>query len=215
MYRYEEEDRGYFEVDENFDFNTGINKLLDQEVEKRLAAKLSNYETVMQQQTELEEKLRKQNQTVFELQKELKDAEKMFVKQGTDQTKRELLGGFMLGDKVWFVKKNYTRTPCKTCAGDGNVEVTSAVVGGTFRVNCPTCRGYGTESHCDYIVAHGKLTEIHFKTWANGKCFEGKFYIEPTSYHSNDSVQTNHSQLFHSEEECQQAINDILNSPTE
>ncbi|NRS20624.1 hypothetical protein HP398_29835 [Brevibacillus sp. HB1.4B] len=192
-----------------------MNELLEQEVANRLAAKINNYDAVMKRHSELEEKLRNQNQRVHELQRDLADAEKTFVKQGADQTKRELLGGFMLGDKVWFVKKNYTRTPCETCAGDKKVEVTSVVVGGTFLVDCPTCRGYGSESHCDYSVAHGKLSEIHFTTWANGKCFEGKFYIEPTSYRSNDSVQTNHSQLFHSEEECQQAVNDILNSPTE
>ncbi|RFB34956.1 hypothetical protein [Brevibacillus sp. VP] len=139
--------------------------------------------------------------------------EKTFTKQGADQTKRELMGGFKLGDKVWFVRRECKPIPCDMCSGKGELRAKAIEVPESFKINCPNCKGYGEKSNYEYSVAQGIIREIKIHTWAWEKCFESTFYIEPTSYRANDSVESKHSKIFHTEEECQKAINVILNPP--
>ncbi|NRQ51961.1 hypothetical protein [Brevibacillus sp. HD1.4A] len=201
-----------FEVDENFDFNFSMNELLNQEVEKRLEAKISGYHSAMEREKMAVQKQYEQERTIRELERKLKEAETTFFKQGADQTKRELMGGFKLGDKVWFIGKKYKTMHCKTCSGKGKLEVRAIAVAEPFQANCPDCQGRAQKSNYEYSVEQGNICEIKVHTWAKEKCFEGTFYIEPTTYKANNSVECKYSSLFHTEEECQQAINGILNA---
>ncbi|WP_409177471.1 hypothetical protein [Brevibacillus fortis] len=202
-----------FEMDENYEFNTQLNEMLDQEVEKRLEAKINGYHAAIEREKKAVQVQYDQQKKIRELEQQLKDAEKTFFKQGADQTKRELMGGFKLGDKVWFIRKEYKSVRCEICSGKGQIEVRASEVTEPFKVNCPECKGYSKKSNYEYKVEQGVIHEIKMHTWANEKRFEGTFYIEPTSYKANDSISCNYSSLFHAEEECQQAINDILNPP--
>ncbi|MED1665669.1 hypothetical protein [Brevibacillus laterosporus] len=204
----------YVYVDKHFDFNTDMNKLLDQEVEKRLEVKVNGYYAALEQEKEATQKQYEQETTIRELERQLREAKKTFVKQGADQTKRELMGGFKLGDEVWFVRREHKYIPCEMCSGKGKLKAKAIEVPEPFKINCLNCKGYGEKSNYEYSVAQGIICEIKIHTWAREQCFESTFYIEPTSYRANDSVQREHSKIFHTEEECQKAINDILNPPT-
>ncbi|TPG93533.1 hypothetical protein EEL32_00310 (plasmid) [Brevibacillus laterosporus] len=195
-------------------FNTDMNKFLDQEVEKRLEAKIKGYYAALEREKEATQKQYEQERTIRESGRQLKEAEKTFVKQGADQTKRELMGGFKLGDKVWFIRKEYNPVPCETCSGKRKLEVRAIAVLEPFKADCPICQGRGNKPSYEYSVEQGIIREIKIHTWAKEKRFEGTFYIEPTSYRTIDSVSSEHSDLFHTEGECRKAINDILNPPT-
>jgi hypothetical protein len=202
MYGYHEED--YFEVDENFDFNTGINKLLDQEVEKRLAVKVKDYETAIERHEKSQQTISQLRNELHELKLNLSGAEKTFKKVGYDDALRDVLGGFKLGDEVWFIRNTYVREDCPCCFGDR--EVIAEIKGEEVKVKCPKCNGYGNKSKTKKSVEKGIVKEIHTKTWAEGRQFEGKMYIQPNSYRTHDSVEQRIGDVFKTEEECAAAL---------
>ncbi|MDQ0268902.1 hypothetical protein [Cytobacillus purgationiresistens] len=202
MYEYEQED--YFEIDENFEFNTGINKLLDEEVEKRLAERVKNYQEAIDRDKKSQKTISDLRSDMHKLQLNLGAAEKTFKKEGADDTLRELLGGFKLGDEVWFVRRRYNRVQCDTCLGDG--KVIAEFKGEEMKVQCPKCNGYGHNSDITKSVEKGIIKEIEMHTWANGKKFEVKMYIDPTTYKPGDTVSARTGEFFKTEEECEATL---------
>lgn len=197
MSRYEE-DYDYFGVDENFDFNTGINKLLDQEVEKRLAERVKDYHRAIEREEKSQKTISDLRNENHKMQLELKGAEKTFKKEGSDEAKREMLGGFKLGDEVWFIKRNYFRENCPTCLGDRKVIV--ELKGEEVKIYCPTCKGYGHKDKNNETVESGIVKEINIHTWAGG-LVQTEMYIEPKSYRSNDTVNVRLGNFFKTKEE--------------
>ncbi|MEH7392588.1 hypothetical protein [Bacillus sp. JJ1474] len=202
---YWEPDEDYFEVDENFEFNIGINKLLDQEVEKRLAERVKNYQEAIDRDERSQKTISDLRNDMHKLQLNLGVAEKTFKKEGADETLRELLGGFKLGDEVWFIKKTYVREDCPVCLGDK--EVIAEIKGEEVKIKCPECAGYGYESKTTESVEKGTVIEIKMHIWANGNKIEVKMYIKPTSYRSSDSVERRLGGFFKTKEECEAALN--------
>ncbi|TQK41945.1 hypothetical protein FB479_11646 [Brevibacillus sp. AG162] len=203
-----------FDMDENYGFNTQLNEMIDQEVEKRLEAKVNGYHATLEREKRVVQVQHDQQKKIREIEQQLKDAEKTFFKQGADQTKRELMGGFKPGDKVWFAKEDWTISICDTCQGKGSLEVMSVALPEPLTVTCPNCRGSRSKKENTFISEQGTICEIKIHMRAQGRCFESTFYIEPVGFRSNiDPWKRNHTEIFHTEEECQRYVNDILNPP--
>lgn len=198
---FEHED--YFELDKNFEFNTGINQILDNEVEKRVLAKIQDYNHVMERSKESEKKIGELRNQYRKLETELKDAEKTYFKQGEDKALREMLGGFKLGDEVWFVKKKYLSVTCTTCSGDRKVSATFD--NKILKVDCPKCKGHGSTGKYEYNAETGKIKEITIHTWAEGRQKEVTIYIKPVI---GDPVETREFP-FATKEECEEKITEL------
>lgn len=204
MYEYGED---YFDLDENFEFNTMINKVIDHEVEKRLAEKIKNYQEALERDNNSQKVIRDLKREVVELKKVLHDAEKKFKKVGADETLRRLLGGFKLGDEVWFLKSVYERKKCQTCLGDGELIVDFK--GEKMKVKCPNCSSLGTISHTKKVVEEGVVSEIKIHTWADGRKCEVEMYLKPTSYKTSDILRVRNGEFFKTKEECEEALKEL------
>jgi hypothetical protein len=201
---YWEPEEDYFEVDENFEFNTGINKLLEGEVEKRLAERVEGYEMALERDKKSQQEIRDLKSDIRELENQLSRSEKSFKSEGKDEALRELLGGFKLGDEVWFVKSHYKREECSVCSGDKKVIV--EFKGEEMKVDCPGCKGYGSNGNTTKSVERGFIKEIEIHTWASGKQFNLSMYVDPTSYRSNDSMNLRKDNIFRTKEECEASL---------
>lgn len=203
MCGYEPEE--YFEVDENFEFNTGINKLLDQEVEKRLSERVKDYEKAIERDEKSQKTISDLKNEIYKLNMELSSAERKFKKAGYDDALRELLGGFKIGDNVWFIKNTYSHENCPLCLGDKKVIAEIKVE--ELEITCPKCNGYGHMSKTTQSIEKGIIKEIEIHTWANGKKFEERMYIEPISYRASDSVEKRIGSFFKTKEDCEISLN--------
>lgn len=201
---YWETEEDYFEVDENFEFNTGINKLLEGEVEKRLAERINGYESALERDKQSQDTIRDLKANIRELENQLSRSEKVFKSEGKDEALRELLGGFKLGDEVWFRKGNYVREDCHVCSGDK--EVIAEINGKEVKINCPECKGYGANGKTVKSVEKGRIIEMDIHTWASGRKFEVGMYVDPTSYKNSDSVKLNKDNIFKTREECEKSL---------
>ncbi len=202
---YHEFESDYFEIDENFNFNKGINQLLDQEVEKRLLEKVKDYEQAKERDASSQKTISDLRNQMHKLQMELKGAENTFKKEGADQAKREMLGGFELGDEAWFVRSQHNSEKCSICSGDKNVVV--EIQGEERKIKCPECNGFGFRSKLIKSAEKGLVKEIDIHTWAQGKQLSVRMYIEPTSYRASSSVQAHLGGFFKTKEECQEKLN--------
>ncbi|WP_257146946.1 hypothetical protein [Bacillus cereus] len=198
-------EENYIEMDPNFQFNTVINQLLDQEVEKRVSEKVKDYEQAKERDASSQKTISDLRNQMHKLQMELKGAENTFKKEGADQAKREMLGGFKLGDEVWFVRSQYNPEKCSVCSGDRKLVV--EIQGKERQVKCPECNGFGSRSKLIKSAEKGLVKEIDIHTWAQGKQLSVKMYIEPTSYRASSSVQAHLGGFFKTKEECQEKIN--------
>ncbi|WP_232357419.1 hypothetical protein [Bacillus tropicus] len=198
-------EENYFGVDENFNFNIGINNLLEQEVEKRLLNRVSDYEKTKERDEKSQKTISDLRNQMHKLQMELKNAENTFKKEGEDQAKREMLGGFKLGDEVWFVRSQYNSETCLVCSGDKKVVV--QIQGEERKIKCPECNGFGCRRKLIKSAEKGLVKEIDIHTWAQGKQLSVKMYIEPTSYRASSSVQAHLGGFFKTKEECQEKLN--------
>lgn len=204
---YLEPEDDYFEVDENFEFNTGINKLIDQEVEKRVHERINGYEIAIERDKQSTEENYQQRKKIRELELQLERAEKTFIKQGFEQGKREILGGYLIGDKVWFPKKKYQSEPCTTCDGKGNVYANFDGV--EVKAKCPKC-SYGRIDKSEYIAIEGTFTEIKYLTYAEGRGLERKFHLKHKNVNGDNSTGFNNtSEFFKTQEECEAYILEI------
>ncbi|MDA1616242.1 hypothetical protein PDK03_06495 [Bacillus cereus group sp. TH204-1LC] len=198
-------EENYFGVDKNFNFNIGINNLLEREVEKRLLNRIDDYENAKERDEKSQKTISDLRNQMYKLQTELKNAEHTFKKEGSDQAKREMLGGFKLGDEVWFVRSQYNPETCSVCSGDRKLVV--EIQGKERKVKCPECNGFGSKSKLIKSAEKGLVKEIDIHTWAQGKQLSVKMYIEPTSYRASSSVQAHLGGFFKTKEECQEKIN--------
>lgn len=198
---YEEQ---YERKEEEFEFNGIVNELLNKEVEKRVGEKIKGYEYNMEQAEKHRVEISERRSEVRELQADLLVAEKKFAKQGEDNVMRKLLGGYKLGDKVWYLRSKSNQVECGTCAGGKEVE---ANVNGEMRqVKCPDCN-YGYHSVKEYSVASGTFSEMKVHTWAEGRKLEVNLYVQPEGNRNADSVKFwNYDDLYATEEECVVAL---------
>ncbi|MEX3713378.1 hypothetical protein ABFV99_13320 [Cytobacillus horneckiae] len=77
MYEHEMDD--YF-VDENFEFNTSINKILDQEVEKRLGERIENYQEAIDRDKRSQKTISDLRNEMHKIRLDFDAAEKTFKK---------------------------------------------------------------------------------------------------------------------------------------
>ena len=129
------------------------------------------------------------------------DYKKAIEKEIVDETLRSLLGGFKLGDEVWFIKTDYTKEKCQMCIEKGELIVD--LNGEEIKVECPKCDGLGFINKKNRTVEKGEVNEIRTHTWANGEHFKAEMYIKPTSYNSLNSIHKSFDRLFKTKEECE------------
>ncbi|AFQ30396.1 hypothetical protein BK764_14165 [Bacillus thuringiensis serovar israelensis] len=202
---HQEFEENYFEMDPNFQFNTAINELLNQEVEKRVSEKVKDYEQAKERDASSQKTISDLRNQMHKLQMELKGAENTFKKEGAGQAKREMLGGFKLGDEAWFVRSQYNSETCTVCSGDKKLVV--EIQGEERKVKCPECNGFGCRSKLIKSAEKGLVKEIDIHTWAQGKQLSVKMYIEPTSYRASSNVQAHLGGFFKTKEECEKELN--------
>src|SRR5699024_7012403 len=124
------------DLDDNFNFNQSLNKLIEQEVEVRLNEKINHYNVAIQERKEIFEKKNSLQMEVSHLKSELDNAKTQFFKEGSDEAKREMLGGFKLDDKVWFINLDVTRIECTECK-KGYIFLDYK--GQEVKAECPNC----------------------------------------------------------------------------
>ena len=211
MYNFEPED--YFEVDENFEFNTGINKLLEREVDKRLNERIDNYDHILEQNETLNSKIREMRSQISKLERELKEAEKTYLKQGSDDTKRQIFNGIKVGDKVWFAKGKYTYEKCNTCNGEKKLDVVLPN-GDEVKINCPSCKGSGTFGKTTYHATEGKVTEIKYQVWNSERSSEMAFYVDYAGNYDTMQLNVGRDGYFFTKEECEAYIKEKYENDT-
>ena len=211
MYNYEPED--YFEVDENFEFNTGINKLLEREVDKRLSERIDNYDHILEQNETLNSTVRDLRSRINKLERELKDAEKIYIKQGSDDTKRQIFNGIKVGDKVWFAKGKWEHEKCNTCNGEKKIEVVLPNED-KMKINCPSCRGSGSVGKTTYHATEGVVTEIIYQVWNSERNSEMKFYIDYAGSYDTMQINVGKEGYFFTKEECETYIKEKYENKT-
>lgn len=193
-------------LDDNFNFNQSLNKLIEQEVEVRLNEKINHYSVAMQERKELLEKKNSLQAEVNHLQSELDNAKTQFFKEGSDEAEREMLGGFKLDDKVWFINLDITRMECTEC-NKGYIFLDFK--GQEVKAECPKC-SHGRIRHEKRCVTDGRIEEIEIHTWNHGKQLDTTIYVEPLSIRKADSsLRFNISQLFGSREGAEQKLNEL------
>ena len=192
------------EVDENFDFNTGINKLLDLEVEKRLEEKIEDYNVALEREKNVTDEMYDLKRQVRSLLTKLDEAEKIFVKKGADEAKREMLGGYKLGDEIYYVHTEVSHTSCEICEEKGDVH--ALFDGQLLKAKCPKC-SYGRIRNEERSVAKGRLKEIKIHTWAEERCLEVDFYIQPDDRKRDSFSFRSFDKIFRTKDECEKVLN--------
>ena len=185
----------------NSTFTVLFKNLIESEVLKRLSEREIDYKKAIQKEIELRKKVSDLKSKICKIEKQSKKYEEKFRKEIEEETLRSLLGGFKLGDEVWFIKNNYTKEKCKLCIQQG--EFIIDLNGEEIKVNCPKCDGLGFISKNIKTIEKGKVKEIKIQTRAEGRQFKAEMYIEPTSYKSSDSIQRSFDRLFKTKEECE------------
>lgn len=193
-------------VNYNYNFDESISRLVDEEVKRRIDNTVNECKRL---RAELKEE-RAQNGS---LQRELSILEKKLLdeqKHGVDRAKKELFGGYSVGDKCYIVGVHIVTNKCNRCV-DGYID--TEVDGLKARIICPHCK-YGDINITTYIPKEVVVRGIKYNTYRS-------FIYKPDEVDLNfDLTNSDYNRYFGLEsmyktlEECQEAC-DVKNKVKE
>ncbi|MDD3915436.1 MAG: hypothetical protein PHF76_12415 [Bacteroidales bacterium] len=193
-------------VNYNYNFDESISRLVDEEVKRRIDNTVNECKRL---RAELKEE-RAQNGS---LQRELSILEKKLLdeqKHGVDRAKKELFGGYSVGDKCYIVGVHIVTNKCNRCV-DGYID--TEVDGLKARIICPHCK-YGDINITTYIPKEVVVRGIKYNTYRS-------FIYKPDEVDLNfDLTNSDYNRYFGLEsmyktlEECQEAC-DVKNKAGE
>lgn len=134
-------------IADNIDFLTKMNEQIEDEVQKRLANHISDYNRSLKQfknsQQELSVLKNQLNSNARLLEKKIVEVKKEAFSEG----RKSLLGGFDIGSKGWVPYPFSNKSPCPRCGG--KKDITVKYEGTEIKVRCDVCHGYGNK------ITHG------------------------------------------------------------
>jgi uncharacterized Zn-finger protein len=207
MYHDYEDDNRY----EPSEFETEINKLVQQEIENRISDTVSSLESYKNRYEKSQQELSKVRSELYTL----KNNSEKQLQQALKDKEREVFTGFTSGfaphDKIWFIESKRTETTCTHCNGKYKIKVD--VLGKVKEVDCPHC-SYGKVSHYTYYPMTDTISSIYFNYHRVDRNSKNsgvvlnieKIYLDKLDYNKSPS------QLYKTLEECQKAC-DEQNKP--
>lgn len=185
-------------------FQDELNTFIEEEIQKRVKEKIEDFDDVISNYKKSQLRLSELNSEVNHLKIDLKTSREKALKEGLDQAQREILGGFKVDDKVWFVHRNSTWVDCGTCVGKSKVKV--KFENRDIEVKCPDCSS-GRNHKYSPIIKQGVITEIHYQVWFHGEQVKRKFYVD---FRGNSSAEFHNTEnMFRTEEECEAYLKNI------
>ncbi|MGD0154025.1 MAG: hypothetical protein ABSC17_09785 [Thermacetogeniaceae bacterium] len=177
------------------EFEIKINELIQGEVKERLgqaAIDLENYKTdnaqLQKRNHELSSNLRKiETDHKAALTKALRDKE--------IEVKREIFGGFVIGDTGYFAESEIILHTCEKCKGKGKINVQIAEEEKIVR--CPYCDGNKSTHTYHFTPKQSKIYFIKVELQENKKWL--KFALKG----SNDCHEYTSNDIYKTLEECQ------------
>jgi hypothetical protein len=188
------------------EFEIKMNELVRNEVNERIgqaAIDLENYiadnKKLRAANTELLLNLR-------QIERDNKAALTKALREKEIDVKRDIFGGFTIGDTCFFAKSDLLRHPCEKCEGKGKVSV--QIAGEEKSVRCPYCNGDKSTHTCHYSPKKARIVDMRVE-FRGGNC-SAKW--QHFSLDCNETGDYAPDDLFKTIEECQ-AVCDMENAP--
>ncbi|ACT00274.1 hypothetical protein [Paenibacillus sp. JDR-2] len=173
-----------------------LRKIVDAEVKKELGAKLADLNWLREDRAKLNREL---SQALLKIRYHEIDQAKI-LKEHTKTVHRELLGGFTIGDTVYYAKSTKIgEVKCGTCENARKVVMTLG--DRKFNQDCPDCASnwYARQIY-EYKPQQDKITQINVQIWARGECTKYEIYLDRKDGSVSSSDKAG---LFKTLEECQ------------
>ncbi len=197
-----------FQGDELESYEVEIRAMLYDALKNKTMAAFSELQTLREKSQHQHDTITKLRGEVFKMQQVRENELLENTKQAETNIRRQFAAGFNVGDEIYVIGSQTTRTQCEKCTGSGKVMVD--VLGKDVKVNCPHC-SYGVIIAHYYFPQRRPIHHININSniWRNhkdGKQNVGRIDTQITLYlsESGDGIEVhkNNSQVFHTLEEC-------------
>ena len=194
---YEEE----FHCEPPSEFETRINKLIQEEVSVRMGDAAIDLEQLKKQAVEQKEIIKTLRTEISNLNRLKKSELEQALKEKELEIKRDFGHGFAVNDEVYFVGSKSTHVKCDKCEGRGKVNV--EILGKETTVNCPHCKS-GKISNFFYEPKKDRIEAIEFyvtrKSYNNKTCtgtINAEIYLAQSEFFKTPKF------IYKTLEECQ------------
>lgn len=90
--------------------------------------------------------------------------------------RREISGGYIVGDKFYYAETKSARDKCKPCSASGKVK--AIVAGSEITIECPECGGKGEEHQWVFEPVEDVVNSVHISFYERGNRSRATHYGE-------------------------------------
>lgn len=178
---------------EETEFDKALRELIEGEIKSRMEQTVSDLAECREDNDRMTKSIRITENKMRQMEIDHKNA----LAEKEKQAKRDMFGGFTVGDPCWYKGYVGKEIPCPECDGTSKLEAVTAT-GKAILSECPACRyDHGKREVGGYKPTLGKVSRIECTL------VPAKEYV--TLYVADRRDDSKQAQLFHSEQECQVA----------
>lgn len=180
-----------YEYEPQDEFAVKVMELVKSEVQAKITETVDNLEIFRKANASLGEKIRRLESQIRTQDQEMK---KVLVEK-EKEVKRELLGGFTIGDTVYYPDAKGTSEKCEKCNGTHKLLVTVNGTDEERNIDCNKCDYGGKILTYTYYPRKDVISSAHLEMNSTNKWL--KFYL------NREDRERKVELLFKTEEECQ------------